>query len=84
VHRALGLTWQVLLGVDDPLGYCPAPALRVARVRELTAWNDRPQRRAHEVVALLAAADRRAADRIERLSLPESNLEPVVRSRPTG
>lgn len=69
VHRALDLSWQVLLGVVEPAGYCPAPALRLARVRELTAWNDRPHRRARDVTALLAAADQRAAAQLELAGL---------------
>ena len=62
VHRALDLIWQALSG--DGSDRCPAPAVRVARVRELTAWNDRPRRTVDDVLALLAAADRRAAKRI--------------------
>lgn len=64
VHRALDLTWQALSG--DGSDRCPAPALRVARVRELTAWNDRPRRSVDDVLGLLAAADQRAAERLEQ------------------
>ncbi|MDQ1741893.1 MAG: hypothetical protein QOE23_232 [Pseudonocardiales bacterium] len=67
VHRALNLAWQALFGSTEPVEYCPAPGLRVARVRELTAWNDRPNRTASEVHAVLVAAGRRAADQ------PKSN-----------
>jgi len=70
VHQALDLIWQALTGNDEPVGHCPAPALRVARVRELTAWNDRPHRTVHQVGDLLDAAGRRAADQLERISLP--------------
>jgi len=70
VHRALDLSWQVLSGVTEPLDRCPAPAVRLARVRELTAWNDRPQRRVPEVLALLAAARRRVADRLGQAGVP--------------
>jgi hypothetical protein len=67
VHRALDLTWQALFSVAEPVGYCPSPALRTARVRDLTRWNDRPSRTAAEVTALLAAADLVAARQLEQL-----------------
>lgn len=68
VHRALDLTWHALLGAESyPVGYCPAPALRVARTRDLTVWNDQPRRRAEDVTALLGAADRMAVAAIEGL-----------------
>lgn len=69
VHRALDLTWEALQGWTEPVEHCSAPALRLVRVRELTAWNDRPHRTAREVDALLAVAGRRLADRIERENL---------------
>jgi hypothetical protein len=64
VHRALDLTWQALFSVTEPLGHCPSPALRTARVRDLTRWNDRPSRTATEVTALLGTADRVAAGQL--------------------
>jgi hypothetical protein len=83
VHRALDLTWLALSG--DGADRCLAPALRVARVRELTAWNDRPQRRAHDILALLAAAEQRAADRIGREGLATlSDHRAQVAATPTG
>lgn len=69
VHRALDLTWQALFSVTQPVGHCPAPALRSARVRELTRWNDQPSRTAGEATSLLAAAERVAADQVERVLL---------------
>jgi hypothetical protein len=70
VHRALDLTWHALFDAESyPVGYCPAPALRVARTRDLTRWNDRPRRRAEDVTTLLGAADRLAAAGAERLQL---------------
>ncbi|HST48072.1 DUF6197 family protein [Jatrophihabitans sp.] len=68
VHRALDLTWQALVGSTEPAGYCPAPAVRIGRVRELTAWNDRPHRTAGDVTELLAAAGRLAAGQLDRLA----------------
>jgi hypothetical protein len=85
VHRALDLTWQALHGCSEPIERCPAPALRVARVRELTAWNDQPHRTAREVSALLVATGRRAADRIGRVGLATlSDHLAQVPATPTG
>jgi hypothetical protein len=64
VQRSLDLTWQVLYhGAKAPLDFCPAPAVRAARVRDLTAWNDRPHRNVQDVMTLLDAVDRAAAAR---------------------
>lgn len=59
--RSLDLVWHALR--DDPhdLRWVPPPDVRLARVRDLTRWNDRPARRVGEVLALLAAADLLAA-----------------------
>ncbi len=68
VHRALNLTWQALSGVEaEPIGFCPAPATRVARVRDLTAWNDQPRRRAEDVTTLLKAAGQVATHQLGAL-----------------
>ena len=69
VHRALDLTWQALFRVTEPVGYCPAPALRTARVRDLTRWNDRPHRTAQEVTALLGVAEQVAARQVAEVAL---------------
>ena len=66
VHQALDLTWQALFAVTEPVGRCLSPAARTIRVRELTRWNDRPGRTAGEVTALLGAADRVAASRVDQ------------------
>jgi hypothetical protein len=79
VHRALDLTWHALFHAESyPVGYCPAPTLRVARTRDLTRWNDRPRRRAEDVTALLSDADRLAAAELERLRLARTATEPAV------
>jgi len=63
--RALDLLWDSL---QDDRGWptpptfdrvC-APAVRAARVRELTSWNDAPERTRGEVLRLIDAADNRA------------------------
>jgi hypothetical protein len=76
VHRALDLTWQALVGRAEPAGRCPAPAVRIGRVRELTAWNDRPHRTVGDVTDLLAAADRVAAGQLD--TLVPGELVPVT------
>ena len=54
VQRGLDLTWHTLFrGAHEPVGWCPSPALRIARVGDLTRWNDDPHRTAGEVAALL-------------------------------
>lgn len=79
VHRALDLTWHALVRAESyPVGYCPAPALRIARTRDLTLWNDRPHRQAQEVTALLLAADRMAAAEIDRLQQVRAAAELAV------
>jgi hypothetical protein len=57
VQRGLDLTWHTLFrGAHEPVGWCPSPALRIARVGDLTRWNDDPHRSADEVAALLDRA----------------------------
>jgi hypothetical protein len=58
VRRALDVTWAALY--LDPVRWCPAPAVRLAHVRDLTRWNDRAGRTAAEVSGLLAVAAERA------------------------
>lgn len=68
VHHALDLAWQALFQVSTtPLGHCPGPALRTARVRDLTKWNDRPSRTTENVTDLLGAADRTVGAQIDRV-----------------
>jgi len=67
VQRALDLTWHALHGDPDrPVRWCPAPAVRALHVRELTRWNDDPDRTADDVADLLARADRLAGIEIDR------------------
>jgi hypothetical protein len=69
VQRALDLTWHTLhSGGDEPVRWCPPPAVRAARVRELTFWNDRPGRTRAEVTGLLAAVEAAAVAESARLS----------------
>jgi len=65
VQRALDVTWAALY--HDPVRWCPAPAVRLAHVRDLTRWNDGAGRTAAEVSGLLT----RAADRTGELTVDE-------------
>lgn len=57
VQRSLDLTWHTLYGDErQPVRWCPPPAIRMANVRDLTAWNDHPGRTASEVQTLLRSA----------------------------
>jgi hypothetical protein len=68
VQRALDLTWHMLYGDErEPVHWCPAPSIRTAHVRDLTRWNDDPDRSPREVTALLHTVERAAAAEIERL-----------------
>jgi hypothetical protein len=69
VPRTLDLAWHTLFGrPDEPVRWCPAPAVRAARVRDLTRWNDRPHRTGAEVAALLRAVGRAAVAERTRLA----------------
>jgi hypothetical protein len=68
VQRALDLLWHTLRrGPDEPVRWCPAPAVRAAHVRDLTAWNDARGRTQAEAAGLLRAAGRLADREIARL-----------------
>lgn len=61
VQRTLDLLWHTLRENNRPVQWCPAPSVRLARLRELTRWNDRPGRNRDEVLELLGAARAAAA-----------------------
>jgi len=54
--------WQETRGMVGPgvAGRAAAPAVRAARIRDLTRWNDQPGRTRDEVVALIELASSRA------------------------
>jgi hypothetical protein len=68
VQRALDLVWHAL-AVDEgsPVLWCPAPDIRMARVRDLTGWNDAGGRNAADVAGLLLTAERVAIAESDRL-----------------
>jgi hypothetical protein len=54
-QRTLDLVWHTLYrGPDRPVGGCPSPGVRAARVVDLARWNDRRGRTRSEVLALLS------------------------------
>jgi hypothetical protein len=61
VQRTLDLTWHTLaVGGREPVRWCPAPAVRMQHLRELTRWNDRPARSRQDVIGLLGSVERAA------------------------
>jgi hypothetical protein len=57
VQRTLDLTWHTLYeDPHEPVRWCPAPSIRMAHVRDLTTWNDRPARTSTQVTHLLRAS----------------------------
>ena len=59
VQRALDLTWATLYNL--PVRWCPAPAVRLAHIHDLTRWNDAAARTPDDVGSLLVTACGRAA-----------------------
>lgn len=57
VQRTLDLSWHTLYeDPHRPVRWCPAPAVRMAHVRDLTRWNDSPNRTVAQVGAFFTAA----------------------------
>ncbi|MGN8049222.1 DUF6197 family protein [Curtobacterium sp. 22159] len=68
VQRALDLVWHALAVEEgQPVLWCPAPDVRMGRVRDLTSWNDAPARNSGEVAGLLLTAERVALHEAERV-----------------
>jgi len=66
--RTIDLTWHSLFrAADQPVQWCPPPAVRQARVRDLTQWNDNPSRRVEDVLELLRMTRSAAAAQASRL-----------------
>jgi hypothetical protein len=75
---ALDALWQTLqesvgLGGPDDISRVSSPAVRAARVRDLTRWNDRPERTRDDVLRLLDGAMAQVA---------EPRTPPAVTARP--
>ncbi len=68
VQRTLDLTWHALHEDQRaPVRWCPTPDIRLAHLRDLTRWNDHPQRTARHVSALLDTAVSTADSQIRLL-----------------
>ena len=72
VQRAVDLTWHTLHEIQVQANHwTSAPEVRMDRVRDLTRWNDHPNRTAPQAEALLrhsSAAARSEAARVSQLS----------------
>ncbi|MCJ1715283.1 hypothetical protein ACLBWP_11265 [Microbacterium sp. M1A1_1b] len=68
VQRALDVVWHALAVEEGtPVLWCPAPEIRMGRVRDLTSWNDAPTRTSSDVAGLLLTAERVAVAESERI-----------------
>ena len=77
VQRTLDLTWHALSESErEPVRWCPSPAVRTAHVRDLTRWNDQPQRTAGQVSSLLQSAVHLADAQIETRRAEQRALTP--------
>lgn len=78
--RAVDVTWHALHSDPDGARWLPAPQVRLARVRDLTRWNDAPVRTRPEVLGLLGRADEVAAYEMARLRAAlGTSVDPVLR-----
>jgi hypothetical protein len=78
VQRTLDLTWHTLYeGTRRQVRWCPSPPVRAAHVRDLTRWNDHPQRTVRQVSALLEAAVETADVQIGLRRAQQSAAQPV-------
>ncbi|MGN7190551.1 hypothetical protein [Curtobacterium sp. MCBA15_004] len=69
VQRALDLVWHALAADEGrPVLWTPAPDVRTARVRDLTRWNDGPDRTQEQVASLLLTAERVAVHESARVT----------------
>jgi hypothetical protein len=68
VQRALDLTWNVLFEVpSQPNHWTPAPEVRRRQVRDLTRWNDHPNRTAPQAESLLRRSATAATSQASRI-----------------
>jgi hypothetical protein len=75
VQRSLDLVWHALAASEgSPVLWCPAPDVRMARVRDLTRWNDSGGRTAEQVAGLLLTAERVALHEADRVAVRAAEL----------
>jgi len=61
VQRTFDLTWHTIhRSAADPVRWCPAPPVRAQQLRDLVQWNDRSERTAADVEALLHSVEQAA------------------------
>ncbi|WP_146243590.1 hypothetical protein [Curtobacterium sp. MCBD17_008] len=85
VQRSLDLVWHALAVPEgSPVTWCPAPDVRMARVRDLTRWNDGGDRTAEQVAGLLLTAERVAVHEQARVALRSVALRAEAGRRGSG
>ncbi|WP_146244174.1 hypothetical protein [Curtobacterium sp. MCBD17_032] len=85
VQRSLDLVWHALAVPEgSPVAWCPAPDVRMARVRDLTRWNDCGDRTAEQVAGLLLTAERVAVHEQARVALRSVALLAEASRRGSG
>jgi hypothetical protein len=69
VQRAVDLTWHTLFEIPVPANHwTAAPEVRMHEVRDLTRWNDHPNRTAPQAEALLRRSAAAASSEAARVS----------------
>jgi len=81
--RALDVLWHARYDDTVDVGWVPPREVRLARVRDLTRWNDARDRTVQDVLGLLATADRYARDEMVRLRDELGLVVSGRRERPT-
>lgn len=67
VQRTFDLTWHTIhRSAADPVRWCPAPPVRAQQLRDLVRWNDRSERTAADVEALLHSVEQAAVRELDR------------------
>ena len=83
VQRSLDLVWHALATVEgSPVTWCPAPDIRMSRVRDLTRWNDSAGRTSEQVSGLLLTAERVALRESERVAVRVAALRETLTAVP--
>jgi hypothetical protein len=82
--RALDVLWHARHDDAVDVGWVPPREIRLARMRDLTRWNDARDRTLQDVLGLLATADRYAGDEMVRLREELGLVVSAPRARPTS
>jgi hypothetical protein len=79
VQRTLDLAWHASFrGADEPVRLSPSSFERLGRAIDLVRWNDRPERTADDVTALLANARGVTQVEIDRTRAQQRELAPLL------